>query len=187
MKQFTVMSVVVLGLMLTVVGTAAGNGYEFFAPSGSEHPLDLVYVGQIRDKSTGKIIRDPAYLMVTERITGMTFPFGNDRPGHYRSPDVGASIKDLGGTVTANNLEVEAVVAGYKTARITKVPRKLKGTVELNFELEPESSALAGAPLTSASNDSNSRPWVWLLLGGLAVVIGGAAARTFALRRSTAR
>ena len=187
MKEFTRRSLVVLGLVLTVVGTASGNGYEFFAPPAGDRPLDLVYVGQIRDKSTGKLIRYPAYLMVTERRSGMTFPFGNDRPGHYRSPDVGASIKDLGGTVSANDLEVEAIVSGYKTARITKVPRKITGTVELNFELEPESSASAGPPLPSASNDSSSRLWVWLALGAVAIVIAGAAARTLALRQSTTR
>src|SRR5688500_7436967 len=95
MKQFTFRSMVALGLTVGIAGTAWGNGYEFFAPAGDNRPLDLVYVGQIRDKSTGKLVRTPAYLMLTEKESGMTFPFGNDRPGHYRSPDVGAHIKDL--------------------------------------------------------------------------------------------
>jgi hypothetical protein len=201
MKRFTTLSAAALGLTLAMTGTAFGNGYEFFAPSGdSNRPLDLVYVGQIRDKSTGKLVRSPAYLMVTEKQTGMTFPFGNDRPGHFRSPDVGAHIKDLGGKVAPDNLEIELIVEGYKTAKLTSVPRKTSGVVEVNFTLEPVSSAAAsaagGAPTNTRSDDasqgeapasSGEWPWRMALVGFAGVVMVGRAARTLVHRSSTAR
>jgi hypothetical protein len=189
------LSAAAMGVVLAMTGTAFGNGYEFFAPSGNNRPLDLVYVGLIRDKSTGKLIRTPAYLMVTEKETGMTFPFGNDRPGHYRSPDVGAHIKDLGGKVSANDLEIELVVEGYKTAKVTKVPRRTSGVVEVNFALEPGSGAAApteiaaGTESDDSPSSSESRPWIWYTFVGIsaAMTIAGAAARTLGPRSSTAR
>ena len=194
MKQFALRSAVALGLTVGIAGTAWGNGYEFFAPSGDNRPLDLVYVGQIRDKSTGKLVRTPAYLMLTEKESGMTFPFGNDRPGHYRSPDVGAHIKDLGGTVKADGLEIELVVDGYKPLKLSKVPRKTSGVIEVNFALEPVSAAAAAsyAPVDPAPEDSapaGSEGWAWYAFvgGAVAVSIAGAAARTLSPRSSTAR
>jgi hypothetical protein len=188
---------VALGLTLITAGTAFGNGYEFFAPTGGDNrPLDLVYVGQIRDKSTGKIIRTPAYLMVTEKETGMTFPFGNDRPGHFRSPDVGQHIKDLGGKIDADDLEIELVVDGYKPTKITRVPRRTTGVIEVNFALEPVSAAAAAAyaPAETPSGDGapaggGGSPFGWyaFVAGAVALSIAGAAARTLGPRSSTAR
>jgi hypothetical protein len=189
---------VAIGFTLAMSGTAFGNGYEFFAPTGGDNrPLDLVYVGQIRDKSTGKLVRTPAYLMVTEKGTGMTFPFGNDRPGHFRSPDVGQHIKDLGGKVNSEELEIELVVDGYKPAKLTKVPRKTSGVIEVNFALEPVSAAAAAAyaPADTPRQDdttpagSGQSPWVWYAFvgGSIALSIAGAAARTLSPRSSTAR
>ena len=46
--------------------------------------------------------------MVTEKRSGMTFPFVNDRPGHYRTPDIGESVEELAGTaVKPSDLEFE--------------------------------------------------------------------------------
>jgi hypothetical protein len=94
------------------VSPAWADGYEFFTVDRGKE-VNLVYVGQIRDKRTGNVVREPAYFMVTEKHSGMTFPFVNDRPGHFRSPDIGESVEQLAGTtVDPKNLEFELSVAG---------------------------------------------------------------------------
>jgi hypothetical protein len=186
------------------VSPAWADGYEFFTVDRGK-PVNLVYVGQIRDKQTGRMVREPAYFMVTEKHSGMTFPFVNDRPGHFRSPDIGESVEELAGTeVDPKNLEFELSVAGYKTVTLTSVPRKSKGVVELNFRVEREGAQAAAAPAGTASGEpvdhsvqapseppageSRSRSMRLLFMGAAALtIIGGAAARTSGRRRSTAR
>ena len=187
----------------SIVSPAWADGYEFFTVDRGK-PVNLVYVGQIRDKQTGRMVREPAYFMVTEKHSGMTFPFVNDRPGHFRSPDIGESVEELAGTrVDPKNLEFELSVAGYKTVKLAEVPRKSKGVVELNFRVEREGVA-AAAPAGTAANEpvdhsvqapseppageSRSRSMRLLFMGAAALtIIGGAAARTSGRRRSTAR
>ena len=109
-------------------------------------PVNLVYVGQIREKESGRVVREPAYFMVTEKRSGMTFPFVNDRPGHYRSPDIGESVEELAGTaVNPADLEFEVSVAGYKNVKLTNAPRRNKGVVEMNFRVEREGGPAAAA------------------------------------------
>lgn len=188
-----------------IASPAWADGYEFFTVDRGK-PVNLVYVGQIRDKQTGRMVREPAYFMVTEKHSGMTFPFVNDRPGHFRSPDIGESVEELAGTsVDPKNLEFELSVAGYKTVKLTEVPRKNKGVVELNFKVEREgtpggAAAQAAtpangpvdhsvqAPSEPPAGESRSRSTRLLFMGAAALtIIGGAAARTSGRRRSTAR
>jgi hypothetical protein len=189
-----------------VVSPAWADGYEFFTVDRGK-AVNLVYVGQIRDKQTGRMVREPAYFMVTEKHSGMTFPFVNDRPGHFRSPDIGESVEELAGTtVDPKNLEFELSVAGYKTVKLTEVPRKNKGVVELTFRVEREGAPAAAAaqsgtpkgtapvdhsyqaPAEAPAGESRSRSMRLLFLGAAALtIIGGAAARTSGRRRSTAR
>jgi hypothetical protein len=185
----------------TVVSPAWADGYEFFTVDRGR-PVNLVYVGQIRDKNTGQVVREPAYFMVTEKRSGMTFPFVNDRPGHYRSPDIGESVEELAGvTVNPADLEFELSVAGYKSIKVTSVPRRNKGVVEVNFKVEREDAAVAAArtepvdhsyqaptattPAPEAAGSKSAR----LLFMGVAgvAIIAGAVARTSGRRRSTAR
>jgi hypothetical protein len=195
----------VLSFLPALAGPARADGYEFFTVDRGR-PVNLVYVGQIRDKHTGRVVREPAYFMVTEKRSGMTFPFVNDRPGHYRSPDIGESVQELAAaTVDPADLEFEVSVAGYKSVKLTSVPRKNKGVVEVNFKVEREdgsagaaqSAAPASAELMDHSvqapdakqtDDSDGRSIRLLFMGaaGLAI-IGGAAVRTSGRRRSTAR
>ena len=188
----------------SIVSPAWADGYEFFTVDRGK-PVNLVYVGQIRDKHTGRMVREPAYFMVTEKHSGMTFPFVNDRPGHFRSPDIGESVEELAGTtVDPKNLEFELSVAGYKTVKLTEVPRKNKGVVELNFRVEREDTQAAAASTGTAASElvdhsvqapseppageSRSRSMRLLFMGAAALtIIGGAAARTSGRRRSTAR
>jgi hypothetical protein len=188
-----------------VVTPAWADGYEFFTVDRGR-PVNLVYVGQIRDRDTGKVVREPAYFMVTEKHSGMTFPFVNDRPGHFRSPDIGESVEELAGTtVDPKNLEFELSVAGYKTMKLTEVPRKNKGVVELTFRVEREGAAAVDgeggtparsepvdhsyqAPTEAPAGESRSRSTRLLFVGAAALtIIGGAAVRTSGRRRSTAR
>ena len=196
-------------LACTTVATPVwADGYEFFTVDRGK-PVNLVYVGQIRDRQSGRMVREPAYFMVTEKHSGMTFPFVNDRPGHYRSPDIGESVEELAGTkVNPDNLEFELSIAGYKTVKITEVPRRNKGVVELNFKVERDgepaaasaSTSPAGvpasdlvdhsyqAPSDAPAGEENSRSMRLIFMGiaGL-TIIAAAVARTSGRGRSTAR
>ena len=109
---------------------ALANGEEFFQPAG-DGKVDLVYFGLIKDENGRPL--DDAVLTIRTKNAGMTFPFQNDAPGHYRSPDIGAALKDLGEKVDPNQTEIECTKAGYKQAHPVKVPTKTEGALELNF------------------------------------------------------
>jgi hypothetical protein len=177
-------SVGVLGFILAFAGTVRANGEEFFAAAGSGK-IDLVYFGRIRDKRTGRSVVDEAIFLIKDKATGLSFPFTNDKPGHYRSPDVGTAIKEIGEKVDVNAFEVELQVAGYKKATVTRVPRKTHGTVELDFALEPlapSTGSAAGVDRTEGGNHTRT-----VLIGSLAlflIIIGIIGARTSGRWRS---
>src|ERR1700694_989831 len=125
-RDSAVRSVAILGFILARAGTAWSNGEEFFAPA-KNGKIDLVYFGRIKDSQTGRSITDSVYFLLTDKSTGLSFPFTNDKPGHFRSPDVGTAIKEIGEKVDVNAFEVELQVAGYKKATVTRVPRKTHG------------------------------------------------------------
>jgi hypothetical protein len=178
-----------IGLTLAVSATAWGNGEEFFTPAPSDRPPDLVYIGQIRDKVTRRPINDVVYFLITDKRSGLDFPFVNDAPGHYRSPDVGASVRDLGRvTVDPSQLEIQVAVSGYKTQTLDKLPRKNNGLIAVDFKMERD--AAFGVPASGPLPESGSAPrnWLWIGLGGLfAALIAALAARTLVPRQSTAR
>src|SRR5262245_52162037 len=203
----------ILAPALAVLACAAvanpvwADGYEFFTVDRGK-PVNLVYVGQIRDQQTGMMVREPAYFMVTEKHSGMTFPFVNDRPGHYRSPDIGESVEELAGTpVNPKDLEFSLEIAGYKSVKFTSAPRKSTGIVEVNFAVERDDASAsapggaarpAGKPAeftdlsTQAAqdpvDDAGGRSSRFIFMGITAVaIIGGAVARTSGRRRSTDR
>ena len=125
--------------------------------------------------------------MLRDKATGLSFTYTNDKPGHYRSPDVGKAIKDIGEQVDVNAFEVEVWVAGYKKATITRVPRKTKGNVELDFSLEPvaqETEGVAGVSGTGGGAPFTTTAIV--LLGSMALFFIVRAARTSGRRSSTA-
>jgi hypothetical protein len=167
---------------LVVVTSAAvfANGEEFFAPAG-DVKVDLVYVGRIKDAITGRSITAHADFLIEDHVSGLTFPFQSDRPGHFRSPDVGMAIKELGEQVDTGKIELSVKVDGYKLARLTKLPRGNTGTVEVNLSLEPEDPTAAAA---AAGKMPMSRiP----LIGGLIILAIAVGARTIGRRQSTTR
>src|SRR5580693_9992362 len=89
------LSAAILGFILALAGSVLANGEEFFAAAGSGK-IDLVYFGRIKDKRTGRSVTDEAIFLIKDKATGLSFPFTNDKPGHYRSPDVGKAIKEIG-------------------------------------------------------------------------------------------
>ena len=84
-RDSTFLSVAILGFILAFAGTVWANGEEFFAAAGSGK-IDLVYFGRIKDKRTGHSVTDEAIFLIKDKGTGLSFPFTNDKPGHYRSP-----------------------------------------------------------------------------------------------------
>lgn len=126
------------GIALAVSGVALANGGEFFLPAPEHGHVDLVYFGHIKDTDGNYV--DGAQLTVHVDGLGMTFPFDNDSPGHYRSPDIGAQIKDAGETVDPTKISIVCNKKGYKQVRPASpaVPLKADGTHEIDFVLAKE-------------------------------------------------
>src|SRR5206468_8380508 len=111
----------------------------------------------------------------------------------YRSPDIGAAVKELGGVkVDPKNLEIQLMVAGYKDIRLTTLPRASHGAVELNFVMEPTGTAAPPPASTDAAAESQSSalptqsPWAQpLAYGSLGLFMVAATVRTLGRRRST--
>jgi hypothetical protein len=177
------LSVAILGFILAFAGTVFANGEEFFAAAGSGK-IDLVYFGRIKDKRTGRSVNDEAIFLIKDKGTGLSFPFTNDKPGHYRSPDIGTAIKEIGEKIDVNTFEVELQVAGYRKATVTRVPRKTQGNVEIDFALEPLAPDTVGAAGVSAT-DVASYARIAIVLIGLALFLIVRGVRTSGRRRST--
>lgn len=128
----------ILGLGLMTSGLALANGGEFFLPAPEHGHVDLVYFGNIKD-TEGNYLDDVEMTIHVDGI-GMTFPFDNDRIGHYRSPDVGAQIKDNGEAVDPSKITIVAEKKGYKQVKplVKTVPLKPEGTYEINFVMAKE-------------------------------------------------
>ncbi len=184
-RDSTFLSVAILGFILAFAGTVWANGEEFFAAAkGSK--IDLVYFGRIKDKRTGRSVTDEAIFLIKDKATGLSFPFTNDKPGHYRSPDIGTAIKEIGEKVDVNAFEVELHVAGYKKATIARVPRKAHGTVELDFALEPLVPDTVSAAGVNATDGAPYTRTVIILIGSIALFLIVRRARTSGRRPSTA-
>lgn len=192
-RHVTVLAVVIVGFTLALTESVGGNGQEFFPAAEGKSP-DLVYFGRIKDKSTGRLIRDRAFFTIFDSATGMSFPFMNDSAAHYRSPDVGAAVKEMGGVkVDPKNLEIQLMVAGYKDVRLTTLPRTGHGTVELNLAMEPTGSGQQAAAATTTSEPKpespslpEQSPWAQMVAyGSVGLFIAAVMMRTIGLRSST--
>jgi len=129
------LSKVAVAALLTValIGAASnaeGNGAAFFRPAGKNAKVDLVYVGTIKDVNGRRL--NFADVTVNDKNLGLTFPFANDSPGHFRSPDIGALIKEESESVDPRNLEITCFVVGYKVTT-RPVPRKSQGILQVDF------------------------------------------------------
>lgn len=199
-RHVTVLTVALVGFTVALTELVGANGQEFF-PAAEGKTVDLVYFGRIKDKTTGRLIRDRAFFTIFDSVTGMSFPFMNDSVAHYRSPDVGAAIKELAGVkAEPKTLEMQLMVAGYKDVRITQLPRTKQGSVELNFALEPTGAptaplASAGTPGSAAAAAEQAHrapglpqqnPWAQMLAyGSVGLFIAAVMVRTLGPRSST--
>src|SRR6266550_4225769 len=109
---------------LTLVVSGGGlqiyaNGAEFFEAE-NDGKVVLYYFGNVRD-SKGTVL-DKVMVTITAKNAGLTFPFRNDAPGHFRSPDIGKSIQGAGKTVDPAQIEITISKPGYKLVKTTKVP-----------------------------------------------------------------
>ena len=187
-RKATVLGIAIVGFTLALTEAVRGNGQEFF-PAAAGKSVDLVYFGRIKDRSTGRLIRERAFLTIFDSATGMSFPFTNDSPAHFRSPDVGAAIKELGGTkADPKNLEIQLMVSGYKDVRLTTLPRTSQRAVELNFVLDPvasgrQTAAPTSPPVSTPSPDLSGSGWTQILaFCSVGLFIAAVTARTLVLR-----
>lgn len=143
-------------LVLSGATTLFANGQLFFMPA-DRGPVDLVYFGRVKDARTGRPIRTAVNVYIVDPFTGLYFPFGGDGPGgHFRSPDIGAAIKEVTDQpLDTKRLEVEVSATGYQTVKLHAIPRQSKGTIELNVKLEPDGTAVSKA--ATASNEEASQ------------------------------
>jgi len=176
-RQAAILGFAVLGLIEALAPAAWANGEEFFAPAKNSK-IDLVYFGRIKDSQTGRSVTDSVYFLLTDKATGLSFPFTNDKPGHFRTPDVGTAIKEIGEQIDVNSFVITVNVAGYKRATITRMPRKAQGAIELDVKLEPVVSAEV---LAAGLGGSDTQPYtktVIILIGCLVAWVIARVART---------
>ena len=165
-------------ILVASASNAAANGAAFFRPAGKNAKVDLAYVGTIRDVDGRRL--NFADVTVTDKNLGLTFPFANDAPGHFRSPDIGALIKETGEFVDPPNLEISCFVVGYKMA--TKpVPRRSHGILQVDFVMvaDPNETTRTAPEPPVKSKEGTAR------VGLVALLATVVAARTAVRRRST--
>jgi len=168
LRAATVGALVLLA-SVALTTTAWANGQEFFDP-GANAKVDLAYVGRVRDIS-GRFIKGATVVFWSE-AAGLTFPSVSDMYGHYRTPDVGASLKEVAVPVDPNELQVACALPGYELVRKPRIPKKTSGRVVIDFVLRPEGSAE-----TASVPKGQGQGMLWAVPGLLALVVIGAAVR----------
>ena len=166
----------IFGTSVICSSLAWANGQEFFqAPMGK---VDLVYTGRARDVNGRFLLR--AEVVIWSEELGLTFPSVTDEMGHYRSPDVGASIKEVASSVDPKGLKAACALPGYEQVRPMKIPNRAHGTIELNCMLRKIGSGSKDDAERAVGNDAGRKPssgLFWLVPVALVTVVIGAAAR----------
>jgi hypothetical protein len=189
-----------LGILLSGRATLLANGESFFIPA-NKGPVNLVYFARVKNARTGQPIEKMPYVTIVDPYSGMIFPFVGDKPGHFRSPDVGAAIKEVTThPIDTQQLEIVVTASGYQTVKLGNIPRQSKGAIELNVKMEPKagtgaSTASSGvqtiasqAPPPGTPSPSDSmKPTIYLLAGCFGLAIISVAARRAGRQTTTAR
>jgi hypothetical protein len=189
-----------LGILLSGRATLLANGESFFIPA-NKGPVNLVYFARVKNARTGRPIEKMPYVTIVDPYSGMIFPFVGDKPGHFRSPDVGAAIKEVTThPIDTQQLEIVVTASGYQTVKLGNIPRQSKGAIELNVKMEPKagtgaSTASSGgqtvasqAPPPGTPSPSDSmKPTIYLLAGCFGLAIISVAARRAGRQTTTAR
>ena len=188
----------VAGLVLASAGTLVANGGAFFIAAG-RGPVDLVYFARVKDARTGRPIQKKPYVNIVDPFSGVYVPFQGDSPGHFRSPDIGAAIKEVSTQpIDTKQLEIVVSAAGYHTLKLTNIPRQAKGTVELTVRMEPRadgdtgtSTAAPSEPVAAGGGGSapvdSSKPTFFLLAACFGLAAISAVVRTVGRPESTER
>jgi hypothetical protein len=186
-----------VGLLLAS-GTPLANGQAFFVPA-DKGPVDLVYFARVKNARTGRPIEKPPYVTIVDPYSGIILPFAGDGPGHFRSPDVGAAIKEVTThPIDTRQLEIVVTASGYKTVKVGHIPRQTKGAIELDVRMEPKDGstsspgAYAGASQAPASRGTPSpadsmKPTIYLLAGCFGLAFISVAVRTATRQKTRAR
>jgi len=129
----TLFGVVLAGVLAS--GVVRANGTEFFDAENDGEVL-LYYFGNVKD-TKGAVVDKFMVEVTAKNVPNGVYPFRNDTPGHFRSPDIGKAIKGSGKPVDPRLIEVTIKKAGYRVVKAPKVPDK-QGAVELDgWVLEP--------------------------------------------------
>ena len=189
----------VAGLVLASAGTLVANGGAFFIPA-NRGPVDLVYFARVKDARTGRPIQTKPYVNIVDPFSGIYIPFQGDSPGHFRSPDIGAAIKEVSSQpIDTKQLEIVVTAAGYRTVKLANIPRQAKGTVELSVRMEPRadgdnatSTAVPSQPVAAGGGSSDapldsSKPTFFLLAACFGLAAISAVVRTVGRPESTER
>jgi len=173
--------------------TLLANGESFFLPA-NRGPVDLVYFARVKNARTGRPIEKPPYVTIVDPYSGIILPFVGDKPGHFRSPDIGAAIKEVTThPIDTRQLEIVVTASGYQTVKVANIPRQSKGTIELDVKMEPKTGAApavasqettpTGPPGTPSPADS-MKPTIYLLAACFGLAAISVAARR-AVRQTT--
>jgi len=175
-RQPNLSALAIIVALVLASGTLLANGESFFVPA-LRGPVNLVYFARVKNSRTGRPIEKPPYVTIVDPYTGLIMPFVGDSPGHFRSPDIGAAIKEITThPVDTRQLEIVVTATGYHTVKVGNIPRQSKGAIELNVRMEPKSNAAGdGArPSTGATSQRGAA-------GGGASVPADSAKPTFLL------
>ena len=137
-RQPNLSALAIIVALVLASGTLLANGESFFVPA-LRGPVNLVYFARVKNSRTGRPIEKPPYVTIVDPYTGLIMPFVGDSPGHFRSPDVGAAIKEITThPVDTRQLEIVVTATGYHTVKVGNIPRQSKGAIELNVRMEPK-------------------------------------------------
>lgn len=181
--RFRNSSAAIVGWLVVASGTLWANGQSFFLPA-DKGPIDLVYFARVKDARTGRPIDKKPYVTLVDPYSGIIVPFVGDGPGHFRSPDIGAMIKEVTThPIDTRQLEIVVTASGYHTVKVANIPRHSKGAIELNVKMEPKTAAssfssaqAAALPAPTSSQADSMKPTLCLLAAcfGLAAISVGA-------------
>ena len=189
-------SLLIAGIVVLASGTLRANGEAFFIPA-LKGPVNLVYFARVKNARTGRPIEKTPYITIVDPYSGIILPFAGDKPGHFRSPDVGAAIKEVTThPVDTQQLEIVVTASGYQTVKVRTVPRQSKGTIELDVKMEPKAASgistnaaasQAPAPPAGPSPADSMKPTIYLLVACFGLAAISVAVRTAGRPTTTAR
>jgi hypothetical protein len=164
-------------LALGAAEVASANGSAFFKPAGSNEKVDLVYFGKI--KGTRGQNLDFVECEVSDGVFEVRWE--NDKPGHYRSPDIGKFIKGYGQPVDPKALQITCFADGHEVVS-RRVPNKATGIQQVDFVLPSIPGKVSFTDVFAESEPASEEPagqsgLMWLVPGLLALAAIGAAVR----------